>query len=73
MPIYCHATGLYFAPISAIFETIITVINMGIIIGKLNIAIMPKLLFDREEIAATIVKSEAKPRLPKIKAAKYKG
>ncbi len=72
-PMYFHADGSVTAPASAVFDTLITVISIGKIIGKLNIAIKPKLLFDRDDIAETIVSNEAKPREPNTREAMYKG
>ena len=45
---------------------------MGRIIGKLKIAINPKLLLERDEMAETIVSREANPNAPKAREAKYK-
>lgn len=72
MPIYFHASGVYVAPAKAIFETLITVISMGKIMGKLRIAINPKLLLERDEMAETMVSREANPKAPKAKEEKYK-
>jgi len=72
MPIYFQASGVYEAPTKAIFETLMTVISMGKIMGKLKIAISPKLLLEREDMAETMVSNEAKPKAPKVSEEKYK-
>jgi len=56
--------------LSAFLETLIRVINNGSTSGKLKTAIRVKLLSVREAMAETIVKMEAKPKLPKINAVK---
>lgn len=51
------------------FDTFIKVSNIGITIGKLNIAISAKLLLVREAIAEIIVNAEENPKLPSNSAA----
>lgn len=48
----------------AFLESLISTINNGIIMGKLNIAINVKLLLVLDAIAETIVSNEENPKLP---------
>ena len=52
--------------VSAIFEIFIRVRRRGRMTGKLRIAIREKLLLARDAIAATMVRMEDKPKLPRI-------
>ena len=54
--------------LSADPETFIRVISNGKTIGKLRMAIREKLFEAREAIAAIIVRTEERPRLPRIRA-----
>jgi hypothetical protein len=59
--------------ISAILETFIRVVSNGSMIGKLKIAIREKLLLALEAMAAIIVRIEASPKLPSIRAVRNNG
>ena len=48
----------------AFFDSLMSTINRGIMIGKLKMAINVKLLFAFEAMAETIVNNEEKPKLP---------
>ncbi len=72
-PMYFHAAGFSAAPAKADLLTFITVISMGKMMGKLRIAISPKLLLERDEMADTMVSSEAKPKEPNTNAERYSG
>ena len=60
-------------PSTAFFETFISDNNNGISMGKLRIAIKLKLLLVLEAIADTMLKTLAKPMLPKTKVSIKKG
>ena len=61
------------AETSAVRETFISVVSNGRTIGKLNIAIREKLLLALEAMAAIMVRIEASPKLPRIRAVRNNG
>ena len=61
------------AETSAVRETFISVVSNGRTIGKLNIAIREKLLLALEAMAAIMVRIDASPKLPRIRAVRNNG
>ena len=59
-------------PSIAFFESLMQVIRSGSNKGKLNTDIKPRLFPEREAIAETMLKTEAKPVLPKNIESRYK-